>query len=303
MPAARDKRAMYLLTAALASAILLAACGERNKDELHGYLYFAAGSYLAKFDLSDGGSSVVANMGNVSIRHVAPFDRNRILVTIAGTHQGAPYSRVVRLDTQTNATFQLFSATAAWFIPDGEFFLYDDGRALRSRRWQSRSHTDVVLATHRMNLRLPVALLADQELLYEIEIDGEQQIVWFDMRVEHRIPLPELSAICRLDGAVWIASRSLLFCARRGSEVAHPEYLLTSLEADETYSVALPDADFFRAVTYLHDQDVVILSSSDASLISGRPRQGVWAHNVATGQTVQLAEDQHIGESVAWGAR
>ena len=56
--------------AALLIIGLIASCDTAERGELHGHLYFAAGSYVGQFDLSDSSSAPVVNLGDVTIDRV-----------------------------------------------------------------------------------------------------------------------------------------------------------------------------------------------------------------------------------------
>ena len=278
-------------------------CEKPQHRELQGFLYFPAGSYLGRFDVSDASSSAAANLGNVSIGHLSAIDSHRLLVSMRGTNNSQAFSRVVQIDTRTNQVVDLFSGTAAWFIPDGKFYVFDDGEQIIARGRRAGDVTDIIVAEHRRNHRIPVTLLDGGDLLYELSTNGQSEIRLFNVRDGNDFALDALSDICVLDGSVWISSKESLLCRQIGSGPAEPEYVIVSIDGEGTTGLNLPDARSLRAVAYLEGQDAVIFTAIEPGIIGGSPTNHVWFHDLRDGQSYQLSADQYLGDAVAWGGR
>ncbi|MDX1508867.1 MAG: hypothetical protein R3358_11350, partial [Woeseiaceae bacterium] len=122
----------------------------------------------------------------------------------------------------------------------------------------------------------------------------------FNARTGRDVALPELSRVCELDGAVWIASQRRLLCRRVQGDGASQPYLLVSLSGAEQAAIDLPAEDGLYAVAYLHGQDAVILTSVASGPLGGNPRNRVWFHDLRNGNSYRMADDQYLGRYVAW---
>ena len=280
--------------------LVAAACEQPSHRELSGSLYFAAGSYLGRFDLGDGASSAAANLGDASIQHVSAIDAHHLLVATKEIREGRTISRIVQLDTRSNQVVDLFSGNAAWFIPDGDFFVIDDGQRLLARGRRGQAYADLVIAGHRANARVPVTIVDNQELLYTDDTVPDAGIRLFNVRTGRDLALPELSRACTLDGAVWIESKQRLLCKRPAGPEERPRYVLASLSGAEQVDIDLPDLDGLFAVAYLRGQDAVILTSIARGPLGGNIQNRVWFHDLRNAGTFQLADDQYLGRYVAW---
>lgn len=278
-------------------ALTLAGCEPDSHRELTGSLYFSAGSYLGRFDLGDGASSAAANLGEATIQHVSAIDEYHLLVATREVREGRTISRVVQLDTRSNQIVDLFSGTAAWFIPDGDFYVIDDGKRLLARGRRGQQYSDLVIAEQRNHSRIPVTIVDNQELLYSI--DGERGIRLFNVRSGRDIALAELSRMCTLDGAVWVESRQMLLC-RQTAETGAGRYIFASLSGDDQAGIDLPDEDGLVAIAEVPGQDALILTSLARGPLGGNIRYRVWLHDLRNGSNHRLADDQYLGSSVAW---
>ena len=267
--------------------------------DLTGSLYFPAGSYLGRFDLGDSASSAAANVGEATIQHVSAIDEHHLLVATREVREGRTISRVVQLDTRSNQIVDLFSGTAAWLIRDGDFYVIDDGQRLSARGRRGREYSDLVIAEHRAQSRIPVTIVDNQELLYMTGSDTDSGIRLFNVRTGRDIALTQLGQLCTLEGAVWLQSQRMLLC-RRTAPAGEQAYVLTSLSGDEQVEIDLPAEDGLTAVAYLPGQDALILTSIARGPLGGNIRYRVWFHDLRDGSNHRLSDDQYLGDYVAW---
>ena len=209
--------------------------------------------------------------------------------------EGQSISRIVQLDVRSNQIVDLFSGSAAWFVPEGKFYVIDDGRRLLARGRRGSVYSDLVIAEHRQGARMAVTLVDNQELLYAPATGSGIRL--FNVRTGRDIGLDSLSSACVLNGAVWVESRRQLLC-RAPQE---SDYRLVSLAGEHISDLPLPDEERLEAVAYLAGQNAVILTSVGHGPLSGNIKNRVWMHDLATGETHRLADDQYLGNSVAWG--
>ena len=289
--------------ALLAMIVLVPGCEQERHRELQGYLYFAAGSYLGRFDLSDASSSAALNLGDVSIQQVGPIDARLILATLKGSIDRGPVPRIVQVDIDSHQVVDLFGGNAAWYVPDGKFFLIDDGRRITARGRRSDSVTDIVILEHGYNVRVPLVTTGGTDVLYERNDESGSMIHVVDVATGRDNPLPTLTEICTLDGAVWLSGEQQLLCRRRDSGPAEPVYVSVPIDADDPAPFALPDARSLRALVYLAGQDAVLFTAIQPGFIGGAPKNQVWFSDLRDGTSHLLSADQFLGETVAWSDR
>ena len=95
---------------------LIASCDASDQQAAHGHLYFAAGSYVGLFDLSDGGSAPVANLGDVTIDHISAYESSDLLLTMRDFANKREISRILRFNPRQNTSFPLFPGLQAEFL-------------------------------------------------------------------------------------------------------------------------------------------------------------------------------------------
>ena len=95
---------------------VLSACSEPEQKDLHGFLYFASGNYVGRFDLHDGSSSIVANLGDVIINSIDSLDSDRLLLSMVSFTADREMPRISWLDIKTGRTMDLFGGTDASYL-------------------------------------------------------------------------------------------------------------------------------------------------------------------------------------------
>ena len=130
--------------------------------------------------------------------------------------------------------------------------------------------------------------------------DGNALIQRYDIVNKVSQPLPELSGVCDLGGAVWLAGSGQLLCKAHYESPQSARYVLASLDGSVNKALSLPEDKSFRALAYLPDQRLVILSQLSDSWGGGQPTYAVWVLDEATGESHPIAKDQYLGSSVVY---
>lgn len=279
---------------------LIASCDVPDEQALHGHLFFAAGSYVGEFDLSDGSSAPVASLGDVTIDHLGIYEGNDLLLTMRDFANDREVSRILRYDPRDNTSFPMFPGLGAAFLPGERVVIYDDGSSLIATHRHKAFRDETVINVHGFNSRPTIIAISDTEIIYNSVVDGEVLIQRYDAVDDQSYPLNDLSKVCRLNGAIWIADSGQILCRVTFDATDKPRYGFVSLAGVATTALPLPEDKNFRALIYLPDQQVIILSELSNSWGGGRQKHAVWVYDVDSSTAYRLANDQYLGESVVY---
>ena len=279
---------------------LIASCDVSEEQALHGHLYFAAGSYVGEFDLSDGSSAPVASLGDVTIDHVRAYEDNDLLLTLRDFVNERETSRILRYDPRENTSFPLFPGFTAEFLPVPRVVIYDDGGTLLATHRTKACRDEAVINAHGYNSKPSVVVISDTEILFNSIVDGEVLIQRYDVDEGRSYPLHDLSKVCRLDGAVWIADSGQILCKAQFDSSERLRYGFVSLNGTATIPLPLPEDNNFRALIYLPDQNLVIFSESSSSWGGGQQKYAVWVYDTNASSAYRLAKNQYLGQSVVY---
>ena len=286
--------------AALLVVALIASCDMFEHEALHGHLYFAAGSYVGQFDLSDGSSAPVVNLGDVTIDRVGAFIGNDLLLTMREYVNGRETSRILRFNLRRSVSSPLFSGMMAEYLPSSIAVIYDDGSRLLATHRKKAYRDEVVIDVHGHNSMPAVVVLSDAEILFN-SVNGDDVLIQrYNVDTNTSQALHDLSKVCVLNGAVWITESKQLLC--RAYDVSSQEsgYVFASLDGTVENTLHLDDDKDFRALSFLPDQRVIILTERSASWGGGQPRHAVWAYDMDTARIYRIAKDQYLGTSVVY---
>jgi hypothetical protein len=109
-----------------------------------------------------------------------------------------------------------------------------------------------------------------------------------------------LASVCELDGAIWIQARSELLCRSGSPSSADVSYVFASLDGVISSALQLPPDKSFRALTYLPDRNVVVLSESWRTWMSGRQKWAVWIYDIGDAAAYRILEHQYLGHTVIY---
>jgi hypothetical protein len=220
-----------------------------------------------------------------------------LLVAETARIQGKAVPRISWFDLQTGQSAVLYSGVHARYIADAGVIVYDDGSKLYAVP-QLGTGSDAVLFSHSRNQLSDLVLVSAHVLLYET-VDAGQPVVhsWNAMTGESR-RLDGLAAACRLGGAVWIGSLERLACMARAG--AGPDYVLADLDGTVHGKLPLPPEKRFQALSWIADQDALVLKESWQGIVGDQDRSAVWLHDLKTGASHRLARNLNLGTSVVY---
>ena len=190
--------------------LLFSGCEPDETREYWGNLYFAAGSYLGQLDLRDGSVSVLANVGDASIREIDAFGDDQLLLTVLGPVNRKDTFRLMQFKLDTFGLVTLINGRHGRYLPVPEALVFDDGAHLRVRVYGGGPMEELTIIQHRFGARVHVMQTSATQFLYSV--DRESAIYSFDVDTRESLELPELSKACQLDGALWIDARDALLC-------------------------------------------------------------------------------------------
>ncbi|MEO0995932.1 MAG: hypothetical protein AAFX58_00320 [Pseudomonadota bacterium] len=291
---------MLLAGVALLALAGLAACDAEPERDFHGYLYFGAGNYLGELSLASGDTAPAASLGDRRIEQISPLRDGNFLLSITEAEPGRAQHRIVRFHPVRRNPITLLVGSGGQYFASSDRIVYDDGTALVSVPRARIQSAPTVIHEHAWRAAAAQVRMADDGLLFQ-PANGTIRYLPADGDVPE--PLAALSRMCRLDDAVWIGTRSRLLCRAPGAADRPAPYRLVSLDGATEQSVPLPEDRDLRAVTYLADQDVLILNESSTGWFSGRETYSVWAYDLDTGQLHAIARNQYLGNSAVYRRR
>jgi len=286
--------------AALLMVGLIASCDTSEHGALHGHLYFAAGKYVGQFDLRDGSSAPVVNLGDITIDRVGPFIGEDLLLTIREFVSGRETSRILRFNPRRNVSSPLFPGMMAEYLPSSMTVIYDDGSRLLATHRKRAYRDEVVIDAHGHNSMPTIVVLSDAEILFNSVHDDNMLIQRYNVETDTSHPLHALSRTCALNGAVWIAEKKQLLCRPHAVSAKESGYAFVLLDGTIEKTLPLDEGKNFRALSYLPDQRILILTEQSDSWGGGQPRHAVWAYDMDTASSYRLAKDQYLGISVVY---
>ncbi len=292
-------RFFFLLSLAVLMSALTS-CGRQPPHGYTGYLYFAQGNYLTRFSLRDGSLSVVSNFGDLTIREISAFGDNRLFLSGTAAIGRKTTPRISWIDLETGEKVSQYSGILARYMASANVVVYDDGIKLYAVPQGLDGGPDEIIYSHGLNQITTVLEVANDILLFETGDPGQRVIRKWDAVTGTRQVLDDLTAACELVGAVWIESIGQVACRKRDSSMEESEYLLVDPDGQVNGRLILPEGGRFTALTYIPEQDALVLKENWTSVIGDHEKSAVWIHNVKTGQNTRLSKQQNLGPSVVF---
>jgi hypothetical protein len=296
-------RISCLLSLVVAASLLftqLAGCEQPSHPELRGHLYFGSGQYLGRLDLRDGSTSVEANLGDVSIRRVSAYGDENLLLTVFGIVNHKETYRLMQYEIATGQTGTLFKGRKGLYLAGQEMLVYDDRLRLRAKVRGEGGRVDVDLAQHEFGDRIQLIPVSDSRFLYSIGDTQGERIFAHDAYTQTTTYLEKLSAVCGLDGAIWIDESRQLLCRMTATSGQFESYSFFDLDGTRRGRLSLPESRSFRAVAYLQDQEALVLTQPWHTLIGKRGKTAIWIYDLGSDEYYRLAKDQYLGETVVY---
>ena len=265
---------------------------------LVGYLYFGSGSYLGRYDLSDGSSAVISNLGDVDIRHISAYPGDWLLLTVSGPVNDRVVSRVIRYHPGTGEERALFAGNSAHYIPGSGAIAFDSGTRLVSIGTDRRAHPESSIQAHNRVNGSDVVALAENQILYARQLPDNASIWLRDVVSGRERQLDGLGSVCRIDGALWVDDLDALLCVGRAAGPS--TYTLVSLEGEIIGNVELSGANAPKALAYLTGQHAIVFTDAEQSWASSSDNYPVWVYDLDNQRSYKLSEDQFLGSSVAF---
>lgn len=282
--------------AVIVVACLLLGCGGDAVPKYHGFLYFGAGSYLGKFSLRDGSSSIVSSVGNANIREVDQLHGSRLLLSLDAIENNREVAKITWLDVRTLQDTALFAGVAAVWVPDVQTYIYDDGSRLSAASTHRDYVTDNVIMDHRINDLAEILVVSPTSIVFQIGFRERRRIWQYDVDSASTAELEPLANVCSLRHSAWISVRRQLACKTQSSG----DYVLVGLDGQVAAMLALPEGREFEALEYVPDQDLLIFSEPWRSAVMEEPRTAVWAYDFDSGDTHRISEHQYLGNSTVY---
>lgn len=299
-PIARISCLLPLLVAASLLFTQLAGCEQAAHPELRGHLYFGSGQYLGRLDLRDGSTSVEANLGDVSIRRVTAYGDENLLLTVFGIVNHKETYRLMQYEIATGQTGILFKGRKGLYLAGPEMLVYDDRLRLRAKVRSESGRVGVELAQHAFGDRIQLVPVSDSSFLYSIGDTEGELIFAHDANSQTTKKLENLSAVCGLDGAIWIDASRQLLCRMTTLSGQFESYSFFDLDGTLRGRLSLPKSRSFRAVAYLQDQQALVMTQAWRSLIGSRAKSAIWIYDLASDEYYRLVKDQYLGETVVY---
>lgn len=285
-----------------AAAILIAtlcACDREPELQATGYLYFAAGSYLGKFDLSDGGSSVVANLNDANIERVTELGGNRLLLSLIASVDNKEINRISWIDVKTGQITHLYEGVLAAYLPGTKTYVYDDGSRLIAAARTIEFRTDAEIFRHRLFDATAIIPISGEELIFEVGRQQARQVFYYNVLSAELREMPGLAARCELRDALYLADRDLLVCARANQS---GEYIMATLNGERHAMVTAPVSVGLRALAYVQPLNALVFSESYTTWLTGERRSRVWLHDLNSGRNVVISDQQSLGIAAVYRA-
>lgn len=288
---------LHLITLLL--CVALVSCDARRSTEYQGGLYFGQGSYLMRYSMQDGGLSVVGHLGDTVIREISPLRSDHLLIAESAWANERPVPRISWFSLETGESVDLYAGLHARFLASPNTIVYDDGEHLYAVP-QIPGSDNIVIFTHQKNQLVHLLEATPGLLLFETREAGTRVIrSWHASSGELR-KLDALTDACRLNGAVWITPLQRMACKRRSGTFAEAEYVLAALDGTVERPLRLPTDKQFRALTFIEDQNALVLSETWRGMLGKQDQQSVWVQDIRTGESHRLSGDVNLGISAVY---
>jgi len=242
---------------------------------------------------------VVTNLGDKSIIDVSKFLEGRLLIAESASINRKVVRSISWVDVNTGQTAALYSGVFARFLEGSGYVVYDDGERLFAVELGGHSDSELIY-THKTNQLSTMTVVSDDTVLFETSDAGEWRIRSYNVVTGALQTLDGLSAVCRLDQAVWISDLEQLACKEQSNESEAAGYVLTNLDGDVSGTLALPEGKHFDALTYISGQDALVLKERWNSVFGGQEKSAIWVYNIQSKESQRLAENQSLGSSVVY---
>ena len=263
---------------------------------MRGSLYFGAGNYLAEFDLRDGSTSVVANLGDVEIQEMSSQLDERLLLSVLGSVNQQELHRLVLFDIKSRQTLPLVTGRHGRYLPGTRVLVYDDGSKIVMTERLEGVWESIEILQHRYNAQVQILPISATRFLYA---EVGSAIHLYDKTTDGSTRLEALGEYCDLDYTLWLPRHEKLLCRTRVDDDTF-SYPLVGLDGSVSGQLNLPGSQSFRPLAWLPDQDAVVLSEAWYRALSDRERSAVWIYRFADDNAFRLVDDQYLGNRVVY---
>ena len=188
----------------------------------------------------------------------------------------------------------------AEYLSKTELIVFDDGMKLKAVASRTARGSVTHILAQRWRQPAVTVRLNGGGILYAPREGG---VFRFDGRTLRSDPLDRLGAVCRLEGALWLANREQLLCRTASDPARTAQHRLVTLDGRVDDVLSLPQDRTFHAVAYLPEQGVLILNEARTSWVGNRRRHPVWAYELSSGSLHRLAKNQYLGRSAVYRRR
>ena len=291
-----NRRPALMLLIVFSVAVVAASCEQSPNRAYSGHVYFGAGSYLGLFDLADGSSGVVVNVGNANIQQVRPMQGSKVLVVLRVFEKTREVSKIAWIDTRSLQQTALFEGVAVAFLPARETYVYDDGARISASSRDSDFETTNVILDHRLGALSTIHAVSDTGVIFDAGSREEPTILHYDVDTRALTSLDALAAICTLPESIWDADSERLLCRDKTNPNA---YLKVNLDGSEVVTLPLPADRPIRLVAALPGQQAALVTETRPNRMGGRADLTVSVLDFENGNLSTLVKDQHLGATVA----
>lgn len=293
------KTLRWMLVATSLLALVLVSCEARRSTEYQGGLYFGQGSYLMRYSLRDGSLSVVGHLGDTVIREISPLRSDHLLIAETAWANERRVPRISWFSLETSESVDLYAGLHARYLATGNVIVYDDGESLYAVP-QRPDSDNIVIFTHEKNELNHLLEATPGLLLFETREAGTPVVRSWNTSSGELRELDALTDACRLNGAIWITPLQRLACKRRGGAFAQAEYVLAALDGTVDRPLRLPVDKQFRALSFIEEQDALVLSETWRGLLGKQDQHSVWVLDIQAGESHRLPGDVNLGISAVY---
>ncbi len=284
----------------LLSSLFLLSCDSSQHAELNGYLYFGAGAYLGVINLQTGDATPVASVGDLEIEHLSTFDNNELLISVSSSESMRSGRRILRYDPALNYATEFMLGTGARYLPGSNLIIYDNGNQLLAVPRDEVAGVPTVIHSHDRRASIAVVIVSDVQVLVGFKNEREPVVLRIDATTGISETLDDLARECDLDDAQWMADEAQLLCKKPGAVDDELLYQFVDMQGRVHGALNLPQNKRFRAVAYLAEQRAVVLTETWHGWFDKKVKGAIWIHDLRSGETWRLADNQHLGSSVVY---
>jgi len=252
-----------------------------------------------RFSLTDGSISIVGHLGDTRIRQVTALGNDYLLIAESASVNRGRVARISWMNPKTGETADLYAGARAQHLAEPGVVVYDDGDTLYAVPQRSDSDNQVIFSHPKNPLTGLLEASPGLLLIETADADGGVIHAW-DAPSGSLRELPGLAASCSLLGAVWIAPLERLACMPRAGGPDHSEYVLADLEGNVDGRLRLPQGKEFLALSYIENQNALVLQEAWRSWLGARDKQAVWVHELDSGETHRVASNVNLGGSIVY---